>query len=162
MSLNLSKYPGIDLIAHFEGCHLKAYLCPAGIPTIGYGSTKGVTAKDVTNGRTITRSEAEDQLVRDYVAHRDRLLSAQPALSKLPAHQLGALVSLAFNVGVGAAAGSTAVRKAIAGDTTGAAAALLLWDKATVNGKKVVLPGLTRRRRAEARLFLLGQWVPTP
>lgn len=158
MSLNTAKYPGIDLIAHFEGCHLEAYLCPAGIPTIGYGHTKTVSAEDVSNRFAIGRAFAEDLLVRDYIEHRTALLTACAGLSGLPAYQAGALVSLAFNIGVRAAAGSTAVRKALAGDHVGAAAAILLWDKARVNGVLTPLAGLTRRRRAEANLFLTGKW----
>ena len=79
-------------------------------------------------------------------------------LSGLPEHQVGALVSLAFNIGVRAAAGSTAVRKALAKDPVSAAAAILLWDKARVNGVLKPLAGLTRRRRAEANLYLNGTW----
>lgn len=143
-----------DLIRHFEGCHLKAYLCPAGIPTIGYGHTRTVTLADARQGRMISREAAEALLALDL-----KPLETLVAPLGLAEHQAGALVSLGFNIGARALQGSSAWRAAAAGDHVKAAASILLWDKARVNGVLTVLPGLTRRRRAEARLYIEGRWM---
>ena len=71
-------------------------------------------------------------------------------------NQLSALVSFVYNVGIGAFASSTLLRKLNARDYVGAANELLRWDKGTVNGKKVVLRGLTIRRAKERAVFLKG------
>lgn len=138
----MTKHTGLSIIKEFEGLRLKAYLCPAGIPTIGYGETKGVKL-----GQTITAKQAEDMLVRRYDEFERQVLQ----LVKVPltANQLGALVSFTYNVGVGAFAGSTLLKKLNAGDFAGAAQQFERWNKA--GGK--VLTGLVRRRAAEAALF---------
>lgn len=69
-------------------------------------------------------------------------------------NELGALVSLAYNIGVDALAGSTVLRRHNAGDREGAAHAFAMWNKARVNGRLRVLPGLVKRRAAEAALYL--------
>jgi lysozyme len=75
-------------------------------------------------------------------------------LPSLNENQFSALVSFVFNCGVGALKGSTALKRIKAGDMEGGAQALTWWNKATVNGRKKVLPGLVRRREAEKQLFL--------
>lgn len=143
---------GVALIQDFEGLRLKAYLCPAGVPTIGYGTTKGVTRADVANGRTITRAEAVHGLLEDLVEYERGVLAA---CTRAPnANQFAAFVSFAYNVGVAGFRSSTALRAHNRFDDVAAARALGLWNKATVNGKKQVLAGLTRRRAAEAALYL--------
>lgn len=139
--MQISK-AGLDLIKQFEGLYLKAYRCPAGVPTIGYGHTAGVAM-----GQTITQQQADDYLRRD-VRQFER---AVERLVKVPLTQgqFDALVSFAFNLGEGALAQSTLLRLLNAGDYAGAAAQFERWNKA--GGR--VLPGLVRRRAAERALF---------
>lgn len=139
----------IDLVKQFEGLYLKAYLCPAGVPTIGYGHTKGITQADVQNGLTITEAQATAYLTQDLQQSADSV----SALVHVPlaAEQLGALTSFQFNTG--ALGQSTLLTLLNKGDYVGAANQFPRWVKATVNGQKVTLPGLVRRRAAEQALF---------
>lgn len=139
--MQISK-AGLDLIKQFEGLYLKAYRCPAGVPTIGYGHTAGVAM-----GQTITQQQADDYLRRD-VRQFERAVARQVSVP-LTQGQLDALVSFAFNLGEGALAQSTLLRLLNAGDYAGAAAQFERWNKA--GGR--VLPGLVRRRAAERALF---------
>ena len=139
--MQISK-AGLDLIKQFEGLHLKAYRCPAGVPTIGYGHTAGVAM-----GQTITQQQADDYLRRD-VRQFERAVSRLVSVP-LTQGQFDALVSFAFNLGEGALAQSTLLRLLNAGDYAGAAAQFDRWNKA--GGR--VLPGLVRRRAAERALF---------
>lgn len=139
--MQISK-AGLDLIKQFEGLYLKAYRCPAGVPTIGYGHTAGVSM-----GQTITQQQADDYLRRD-VRQFERAV-ARLVTVPLTQGQFDALVSFAFNLGEGALAQSTLMRLLNAGDYAGAAAQFDRWNKA--GGR--VLPGLVRRRAAERALF---------
>lgn len=139
--MQISK-AGLDLIKQFEGLYLKAYRCPAGVPTIGYGHTAGVAM-----GQTITQQQADDYLRRD-VRQFERAV-ARLVTVPLTQGQFDALVSFAFNIGDGALAQSTLLRLLNAGDYAGAAAQFDRWNKA--GGR--VLPGLVRRRAAERALF---------
>jgi GH24 family phage-related lysozyme (muramidase) len=134
---------GIALIREFEGLRLVAYRDPVGVWTIGCGHTK--TAR---RGMRISTEKAE-QLLREDLAVFESCVDRN-AWHALNQNEFDALVSWAFNVGCGAAARSTLMRKLNAGDRKGAADELLRWDKA--GGKS--LPGLSRRRRAERELFL--------
>jgi lysozyme len=136
----------IDLVKHFEGLSLDAYLCPAGIPTIGYGHTAGVTL-----GQSITAGRAETLLSRDLAAAAavvDRLVT-------VPVNngQRGALASFVFNLGRSSFQSSTLLKRLNVGDYEGAASEFARWVYATVNGRKTQLPGLVKRRGAEALLF---------
>jgi len=144
---------GIDLVKHFEGCYLKAYRCPAGVLTIGYGHTSGVT-----EGMEVTKAEAETMLMNDLNKVANIIEKFLP--KTLNDNQFSALVSFAFNCGCNALKESTALKRLINGDINGAAEALTWWNKATVNGKKVVLKGLVRRREAEKELFLTFEKNP--
>ena len=139
----------VALIAEAEGCRLRAYRCPAGVWTIGWGETDVDKARP---GATCTQAEADQWLLSDLQSRTLQVVS----LLKLHAepNQLGALVSLAYNIGLGALAKSTALRAHNAGDAQAAARAFALWNKATVGGVLTVLPGLTARRAAEAALYL--------
>lgn len=130
-------------ISSFEGCRLTAYKCPAGVWTIGYGHTKGIR-----EGDTCTQELADAWLVDDI--RETQLLLAHYVNVPVSAGEFIALVSLAFNVGVGALMKSKLLRKLNSGDRDGAAEEFLDFDLA--NGKKVA--GLTRRRKAEHDLFL--------
>jgi len=138
---------GVDLIKDFEGCRLDAYLCPAGVWTIGYGHTG-----DVKKGDRISRKRADELLAEDlgtFVTAVRRACKVKPN-----PNQLAAMVSLAFNIGAGAFAKSTVVKAHNRGDAQAAARAFGLWVKARVKGKLVELPGLVSRRAREAALYL--------
>jgi lysozyme len=144
----------VALVKHFEGLYPKAYLCPAGVPTIGYGHT----GPDVRLGMTITEAQAEQLLAAD-------LAEAAAVVDKyvrvpLPENPRGALSSFVFNLGAGAFASSTLLRLLNLGDTAGAAEQFGRWTKAKVNGVAVDLPGLVARRAAEEALFTSGVWEP--
>lgn len=134
---------GIALIQQFEGLRLHAYRDSAGVPTIGYGSTRGVRMGD-----EITEAQATELLAVDVERHAEgvRRLVDVP----LTQSQFDALASFTFNVGVGALQRSTLLRKLNAGDYRGAADELLRWTKA--GGRE--LRGLVRRREAERAMFL--------
>ncbi|MBD2059836.1 lysozyme [Oculatella sp. FACHB-28] len=131
------------MIKHFEGFRPQAYICPAGVPTIGYGSTLGVRMGD-----RITQQGGEDLLQRDLV----RFERAVSDMVKVPltSNQFSALVCFAFNVGIGAFQRSTLLKLLNQRNYQSAADQLLLWNK----GGGRVLQGLVRRREAERALFL--------
>lgn len=135
---------GIILIKSFEGLRLKAYLCPAKVPTIGYGTTQGVRL-----GMEITEPEAEALLKQD-LAKFERGVSRLIEGSFTSQSQFNAMVSLAYNIGLGGFQRSSVLRHHRAGNKLRAAASFLLWVKAA--GK--TLPGLVRRRNAERRMYL--------
>jgi len=137
----------IELIKRFESLRLEAYLCPAGVWTIGWGHTAGVQPGDST-----TQERAEVLLEADVAEVEDGLPKVIHA--PLTQGQWDALVSLCFNLKGGALGlGRLAphlVAKLNAGDAAGAADELLDINRA---GGQVV-PGLTRRREAEREMFL--------
>jgi lysozyme len=139
---------GRSLIKESEGLRLKAYLCPAGIPTIGYGHTG-----DVKLGQQITEHQADVLLQYDLERFEEDVAHATRAI-KLTENQFSALVSFAYNLGIQALLGSGLLRHLLAGRVSEAADAFLLWNKARVNGVLTVLPGLEKRRAAERELFL--------
>ena len=139
---------GRDLVKGFEGLSLTAYRCPAGVPTIGYGHTAGVLM-----GESITPAQADAYLAADLVAYAqnvERMLGDAPTSQ----HEFDALVSLAFNIGLGGFEKSTVLRLHKAGDKVGAARAFEMWCKATVGGQLQTLPGLLARRQKEAAYYL--------
>lgn len=134
---------GIDLVKSFEGLRLKAYLCPAKVWTIGYGST----GPHVRAGMVISEAEAEELLREDLSRFEDGVSDlAEPCTQG----QFDAVVSFAFNVGLEALRKSTLLKMHKAGTFGAAAQQFLRWNKA--GGK--VLAGLTRRREAEKELYL--------
>jgi len=149
---------GLDLIKYYEAggsfskkgnkAFLTAYLCPAGVPTIGYGHTRTVTESMVDESRTITITEAERLLIQDVSEFEDAIDSLVKA--PISHNQRAALVSFAFNVGKTAFSKSTMLKKLNARDYAGAAAEFSKWNK----GGGRVLPGLVKRRAAEMALFL--------
>lgn len=153
------------LIKHFEECRLTAYLCPAGIPTIGWGHTgKDVTLAHVHLKRSITQAEA-DLLFASDVRQFERGVERQVTNLSLLPYQFGALVSFAFNVGLDedtdeiaeGLGDSTLLKLANKGDIKGAAEQFLKWTKVRQNGVLVQSRGLARRRLAEKELFLNGK-----
>lgn len=133
----------LAIIQEFEGLKLKAYLCPAKVWTIGFGST----GPDITRGTVWTRKQADDRLKADV----ERFAAGVAKIAaKTTQGQFDALVSFAYNCGLSALASSTLLKRHLAGDPAGAAAQFSRWNK--VNG--TVLAGLTRRRGVEAALYL--------
>lgn len=140
---------GLSLIKSFEGFSAKPYLCPAGVPTIGYGATYYPDGRRVTmQDRPVTVAQATDML-RSMLASYEAGVSRY-VLVPVTQGQFDALVSFAYNVGLSAFKDSTLLRLVNARDYAGAAAQFARWNKA--GGK--VLPGLTRRREAERKLFV--------
>lgn len=142
---------GRRLIKTFEGYRSEAYLCPSGIPTIGYGHTSGVVMGD-----TCTRQEAEKFLIED-LRHAENVVNAQNL--DLNQHQFDALVSFVYNVGSGNFQGSTLLKilkqDARAYDTLEAE-----WKKWKYSNK-TELEGLVRRRAAEWILYKNGFFLIT-
>ncbi len=132
----------LDLIRKFEGLRLKAYVCPAGKLTIGYGHTKGVK-----QGQRITEAEADDLLLQDVQQFADGVKKAVTV--PINENQFGALVSFAFNIGLSAFRKSSLLKKLNAGQYGKVPTEMLRWNKAG----GVVLPGLTARRAAEGYLW---------
>ena len=149
----------IPILHRFEGFgrlmpsgKVQAYPDPAtgGKPwTIGYGSTTDEHGQPIPAGTVWTKERAEKRFekdVKDFARHIDSLLEGMPATP----HQKAALVSWVYNVGVGNARNSTLIKKHKAGNYAGAAKEFARWNRAA--GK--VMRGLTRRRKAEAELYL--------
>lgn len=131
---------GIDLIKKFEGCRLAAYKCPAGVWTIGYGHTEGVS-----EGQKISQEQAEKYLKDDLVKY-EKYVEKYVNL-ELNQNQFDALVSFTYNCGAGN------LQKLVKNrNHEQIANAFLLYNKAS--GK--VLAGLVRRRAEEQALFLAG------
>ena len=148
----------LRIIKDFEGCHLEAYLCPAGVPTIGWGSTR-IDGRPVTLADSITSVLADALLEADVEARYQRLVELLPMVRQWPAHRVAALVSWAYNVGIGAVSDSTLRKRLLAGESPVQVVAeeLPRWNKA--DGKP--LAGLARRRAAEVSLFV-GQELQQP
>lgn len=138
----------IGLIKQFEGLRLRAYRCAAGRLTIGYGHTGDVKPEDVI---TAHQADAILDVDLDRIA-RGVSLWLKDGAAPVAQHEFDALVSFAFNVGVGALARSTLLRRLNNGDRAGAAAEFSKWR---IGGGRE-LPGLVRRRAAERALFLGG------
>jgi lysozyme len=133
---------GIELIKKHEGLRLAAYLCPAGIPTIGYGHTKGVKL-----GQVITETEAEQFLIEDLKTSEQEIDSLNLRLNQ---NQFDALVSFVFNVGAGNFRSSTLLRRVrLNSNDNDIENQFKRWVYA--NGR--VLPGLVKRRNDEAKLY---------
>ena len=139
---------GIPTIRKFEGLRLEAYKCPAGVWTIGYGSTFFENGSKVQNGDKITLDRA-DRLLFDIVMKFE--ISVRGLVkSKINDNQLGALTSFAFNVGVTNFRKSTLLKKVNANPSDATIRnEFMRWTKA--GGK--VLKGLVTRREAEANLY---------
>lgn len=133
---------GLDLIKRWEGCRLQAYQCPAGVWTVGYGSTRGVT-----EGTSITQAEADERLRQDVAVAED----AVQRLIDVPLNdnQFASLCSFTLNLGQGALANSTLRIRLNDGHYSDVPTQMMRFVKAA--GK--VEPGLVSRRAAEAKLW---------
>lgn len=146
MNLDLAA----ELCRRFEGFRAKPYLCPAGIPTIGYGSTyysdgRKVQLTDAPIEEPAARALLMVELQHTYMPGVLRLC---PGLATDSA-KLNAIVDFVYNLGVGRLQTSTLRRKINAQDWEGAKEQLMLWTR----GGGKVLPGLVKRRQAECALI---------
>jgi lysozyme len=138
---------GLSLIKRFEGCRLKAYKCSAGVLTIGYGHTGGVTETD-----TITQDDA-NKLLQEDVAKFEEYVDDN-VIVELNQGQFDALVAWTFNLGPGNLRESTMLKRLNEADYASVPSEMKRWNKA--GGK--TLDGLIRRRNAEALLFQSKEW----
>ncbi len=135
---------GIKVIKTFEGLRLKAYLCPAGIPTIGYGHTGNVKL-----GEVITPEAAEKLLQTDLIRFENAVTNAVKV--PLTQGQFDALVSFTYNVGVGNLQKSTLLKRINASAFADVPTQFRKWIYG--NPKQPPLLGLIRRREAEINLW---------
>ncbi len=135
----------LKIIRDSEGLALKAYVCPAGKLTIGYGHTGG----DVRAGMAISKDQAEALLEKDVSAAAGMVerLTANVCVND---NEFGAMVSLCFNIGVSNFAGSTLLKHVCASRYSQAANEFPRW----VYGGGKRLPGLVARRERERQLFI--------
>lgn len=145
--MNISE-KGLQLLKHYEGCELNAYRCSAGVLTIGYGHTKGVTEDMV-----ITQEEA-DQMLQDEMPEYEGYINDMVTV-ELNQDQFDALVCWVYNLGSGNLASSTLLKVLNEGDYEAVPEQMKRWNKA--GGK--VLNGLTKRRDSEAKLFCSEEWL---
>jgi len=139
---------GYALLKKFEGCRLKAYLCPANVWTIGYGNTFYEDGTKVKEGDVITQQRA-DELAKFIVEQFAN--SIRPMIQKtLTENQFSACVSLAYNIGTGGFKKSSVLKKLnVNPNDPTIADSFRLWNK----GGGVILKGLVRRREAEIELY---------
>lgn len=165
----------IELIKHYEQLHdgdlktagLQPKLCPTGYASIGYGrvvrdplTNSPLTGKDGLKRATelfpsITEKQAEAFLKEDL--SRFEAIVRALVRYKVSDEQLGAMVSLAYNIGQGSFSGSTLLKLVNKGKLDEAALEFTKWNKGRVNGELVELRGLTYRRKSEAKLFAEGE-----
>lgn len=147
--MHMSKN-GIAFLKRWEGLVKNAYRDVAGVWTIGYGHTAGFRDGRLHKDSMISEAGAE-QLLREDLRSREETVSR---LVTIPINQneFDALVSFEFNTG--ALHRATALKLFNTGNKLAAAEALTWWNKARIDGKLEVVPGLTRRRAAEADLLL--------
>lgn len=141
---------GLRLIKSFEGYHTRlkdgscaAYLCPARVPTIGWGCTEGVKL-----GMVWTEAEATAALLREIAKFENAVNTSVTV--EINQNEFDAMVSLAYNIGAAGFKRSSVLRRLNKGNRAGAAQAFHLWNK----GGGRILAGLVSRRAREAALFL--------
>lgn len=142
----------LTLIKKYEGLYLNAYLCPADILTIGYGTIKYPNGNLVKLKDKITEAQAEEYLVfecKEIAKVLNSLIKVN-----INQNQFDALMSFCYNLGVGAFERSTLFNLLNKGDIMGAANEFERWVYATKNGVRIKLPGLIKRRKDEAELFV--------
>jgi lysozyme len=142
----------IDLCKRFEGFRANPYLCPAGVPTIGYGSTYYPGGKKVSMIDTPLSKEDAEKLLKHELSETNlpEVLRLCPVLKQYP-NRLNAIVDFCYNLGAGNLKRSTLRRRINAQDWQGAEDELRKWVKAG----GIVLPGLVARREAEI-VFMKG------
>jgi lysozyme len=149
--------PAFSLLREFEGFHLKPYRCPAGIPTIGIGTTR------YPNGKLVKMEDPEIDIDQayDYLLHHLKqdcfLLEKFLRGNKLTMNdnQFSALIAFAYNLGIGPVitTGRSLCDALKTGSREKIKEAFLLYTKARVKGEVVTMTGLLRRRKAEIKLY---------
>lgn len=158
-ALKLSKR-GADLMKRYEGFSSAPYIDMVGVSTIGYGNTYYPDRRKVKmTDKHLTEPQAAqlamDIVNLDFAPAVNKIFKDEIASGKLNQNMFDALVSLAYNIGVGALSTSNSVTGNIKkGNYKAAADGFLLWDKGRVGGKLQAINGLTRRRKEERDLFL--------
>lgn len=137
----------IDIIRHYEGCKLTAYLCPAKVWTVGFGHT----GKGIVEWVTITQEQAEDYLREDLILFENFLNSmCDKAAITLKQHEFDACISLMFNIGQGAFKSSTVWRMVVnQRPASEIDKAFMMW----VYANSKTLSGLVARRKTESLLY---------
>lgn len=142
----------LNIIKKYEGCHriqkdgsIAAYQCPAGVWTIGWGST----GSDIHSATVWTQQQADERLCKDAQKAVEQALKASPVLAGTGA-KLEAIADFVYNLGIGNYSKSTLKKRIDAKDWVSAADEIKKWNKA--GGK--VLTGLVLRRNDEAKLLL--------
>lgn len=143
---------GIKLMHKYEGCVLHAYKDPGsstGVPiTIGWGSTR-INGKPIKLGTTITQAQADEYFLEDVKVFEDAV--KKYVTVPITENAFSALVCITYNIGIAGLIGSTFLKRTNAKDFERAAEAFLFWNKGSSNN---ILPGLVKRRKEEAELFL--------
>jgi len=139
---------GLSIIKKHEGLRLAAYLCPAGVPTIGYGSTRYPDGRKVILGEKLSSEKEATQLLLATMTSFEAAVNKH--LPNLNQCQFDALVSFAYNVGTGAFIKSTLLKKAKVNPSD---PSIVDEFQKWVRGGGKVLPGLVTRRREEANLY---------
>ena len=143
---------GIELIKHFEGCKLEAYICPAGKPTIGWGTTSYPNGREIKLGDVCTEEQAEEYLINDLSLLEKKIDRHFGKL--LNQNQFDALVSFSYNLGFGNLLSST-LRRKILNNVNDDAIGIEFMKWCHVG--KVKSSGLLRRRKSEYTLYSTGE-----
>lgn len=138
----------MGLVRRFEGLRLLAYLCPAGIWTIGYGSTSYPDGRKIKQGDKISEAAAEVMMQQDTAVFLQAACNLSPSLY-LEEYRQAAIADFCYNLGTSRYKISTLRKRVNAGDWEGAQEELMKW----VWGGGRKLPGLVIRRNAEAALL---------
>jgi lysozyme len=157
----MPNWPGDDAvfplvepdIKNFEGYSAAPYPDQKGVPTIGWGTIAYPDGQAVTMQDPPIAPDYAEQCLDYEMSQKSAAISGH--FTRMPSiHQAAAMLSLAYNIGVGAFLTSTVLRQFNAGNMQAAADAFLLWDKITVNNVLVFDQGLLNRREAERTIFL--------
>lgn len=144
---------GIDLIRHYEGFQPKAYICPTGHLTIGYGTVIDTPQEQWLRTATLSLDQAEELLKQELTYYVDQVFKLVP--KELKQHQFDALVSFAFNCGINNLKNSTLLKIVKSNpDSSEIEDQFKKW----CHGNGEVLPGLQKRRASEAILYNTGQF----
>ena len=140
---------GLEIIKRHEGLRLKPYLCPAGVPTIGYGATYYLNGESVDmSDPPITEVYAE--FILNQMLHRYERGVIRYVIPEINQNQFDALVSFAYNLGLGALKGSTLLKRVNANPCD---ENIKYQFKRWVRAGGRILKGLVRRRNEEAELY---------
>lgn len=148
--MNEALNKAAELCRHFEGFFSKPYICPAGVPTIGYGTVwypDGTTVK--MTDKPITKDEANELLLYNLSRFLVETIKLCPVLAAEPPSRLAAILDFTYNLGPGRLKISTLRKKVNARDWPAVKVELMKWGR----GGGKILPGLVRRRQAECDLI---------